>query len=153
MEEENLHLTLKFLGEVKEERIKEISKILRELSRRFKKFEFSLKNIGAFPDKHSPRVIWVGAEEGREEMIELQKEIEEELVSLGFKKEARGFHPHLTIARVKRKADFKELFRVAYKSRVFLIEGLVLFKSTLTPKGPIYEKVEKFPLPQIPLTK
>lgn len=143
MEEENLHLTLKFLGEVREERIRDISEILKEISKGFKKFEVTLQGIGAFPNQSSPRVIWTGVEKGRKEMIELQKEIEERLVPLGFKKEERGFHPHLTIARVKGRGDFKELFETDYKSRTFLIDKIILFKSTLTPKGPIYEELEK----------
>ncbi len=145
VEEENLHLTLKFLGEVKEERVEEISRVLREIRRSEKRFELSLEDIGAFPSERSPRVIWIGVGKGREEIIRLQERIEEGLTPLGFKKEERGFHPHLTIARVKKRADFKELFDLSYKSRVFLVDSVTLFKSTLTPKGPIYEPLDRFP--------
>ena len=131
---------------MREEKIKEISGILKGVGKAHKRFELSLKGIGAFPNERSPRIIWIGVERGREEIIKLQEGIEESLSTLGFKREERKFHPHLTIARVKGRADFKELLGVPYKSRVFLTDSLVLFKSTLTPKGPIYGELEKFPL-------
>lgn len=146
VKEDNLHLTLKFLGEIKEEVVFDVSSKLKSISLRFSPFEFSLKGLGAFPTPKSPRVLWIGIAKGREGVKSLQEVVENELALVGLKPETREFSPHLTIGRAKAKFDPKSILATQYESPVFLVRALALFKSTLTPQGPIYEKLEEFPL-------
>lgn len=143
VEKENLHITLKFLGEVSSSTITSIQKILSEI--RFKPFNVVVKDIGVFPSYGNIRVIWVGIEEGAEKLKSLQSEIEGKLVALGFKRE-KEFIPHLTIGRVKSGRNKDRLINTLneFKDFVFgrqLIDVIHLKKSTLTSKGPIYSNL------------
>lgn len=143
---ENLHLTLIFLGEVKEDFLEKVKVRLSEITSQKSPFYLSLKGLGAFPNIRNPRVIWIGVKKGDEEIEAIQGEIEKELTKIGYQPEPRKFHPHLTIGRVKSFGANKilsEFFEKDYQSRDFLVESVVLFKSTLTPQGPIYEKLQE----------
>lgn len=144
--EENLHLTLKFLGEIPAKLVADVVKRLETVREEFSLFSLSLKGIGGFPTQHSPRVIWLGVDQGKAQLLQIQRRVEEALLEIGCKPEERTFHPHLTIGRVKGRADFEALFKVQYHSKEFRVDALTLFKSTLTPSGPIYERIGKFPL-------
>ena len=148
VEPKNIHLTLKFLGEVKEEKVEEIISELDDIARTFRPFELSIKDIGAFPKIEYPRVIWVGLDKGAGESKSLAEAIDERLSKLGFAKESRPFASHLTIGRVrssKNKEALKEkilsydLSPMTYD----LIRSITLFKSTLTPQGAIYTKLHE----------
>ena len=141
---DNLHITLLFLGEVTPDFIKQVVNELETIARTQKNFEMSFKNIGAFPSQRSPRIIWIGVERGEAEIIDLQSKIELSFTKIGYKPEQRKFHPHLTIGRVKFKFDNPKVFEVGYKSEIFPVKSVVLFKSTLAPQGPIYEKINEF---------
>lgn len=139
------HLTLKFLGEVPEENIEKIKKILKKI--KFDKFEINLDNVGVFPNENYIRVIWVGLNP-KEKIIELQKNIENALKEFNFKKDF-GFHPHITLARVKfvkNKVSFiNSLKKIKIgKDKKIEFKNFKLIKSTLTPKGPVYEDLEIF---------
>jgi 2'-5' RNA ligase len=142
---ENLHLTLKFLGEVEEDSIDDVQKAMDESLVGFGPFEVSLHGTGAFPSQNYMRVVWVGMQKNRERLIELQKAIDENLVPLGFAREKR-FHPHLTLARVKSqkgKAGLKA-FISKNQERLFgklKVGSVKLKKSVLSPKGPIYSTI------------
>ncbi|RLG42822.1 MAG: RNA 2',3'-cyclic phosphodiesterase, partial [Thermoproteota archaeon] len=110
-----------------------------------------LFGVGAFPSMSRPRVIWVGVEEGREELVRLMRWVDSRLRRLGFPREDREPHPHLTIARVKWLRDRESLKRVlsSLLSTDFgeiEVREIRLKKSTLTPKGPIYETLASIPL-------
>lgn len=127
-----LHLTIKFLGEVKD--IDKIKEKCREI--KGKEFRVSIKGIGAFPSKNYIRVLWIGVEKGSKELEALAKKLDNQ-----------KFSSHITIARVRRvnKARLKELF-VDKEFGEFEVNEFKLIKSALTPKGPVYEVVEKFTL-------
>jgi len=148
VEENNIHLTLKFLGEIDEKKLRRIKDILEETGKSSKPFEISLKDIGAFPDIDFPKVIWAGLDKGAEESAEIAKRIDRELSGIGFKPETRPFTAHLTIGRVrssKNKMALKEklttcdLKLTAYSLQ--LIASIALFQSTLTQKGPVYTRL------------
>ncbi len=142
VEPENLHLTCKFLGNVSEVELQEIKKKLSLNGA----FELVLKGVGVFPNRNYIRVIWVGAEEP-EKYIELQKKIDEQLASVGFKKE-REYIPHLTLARVRRKLEDIS-FLEKNKEKVFgtvQVGHVDLMESKLGPGGPTYTKVAEFKL-------
>jgi len=143
---ENLHITLKFLGEVEEERIKEIDEKLNEISKRFVPFSVFIKNIGSFPEEKKIRVLWVGVEsEGN--LKKLNLEIEKELSNIGFKEENR-FKEHITISRFKSTPDLKfiEYLKEKYNKTLgsFDVSGFSLIKSNLTSQGPIYNDLKEY---------
>lgn len=140
VEKENLHITLKFLGEVKEEKIPLISKVLDEVSERFKSFRLSLNVLGAFPTLKNPRIFWIGISP-EEKVKEIFEFIEKKLKKLGFEKEKREFHPHITVARVKKRGNFN----IGEKKLGdgFEIKEVILFKSELRPEGPLYTPLKR----------
>jgi 2'-5' RNA ligase len=146
VEGKNLHLTLKFLGDIYETDIQNIIRKLNEI--KIDKFKFKLTGVGCFDPKF-PRVIWVGVEQGKEELIRLQNEIEKRLIELGFKPEKRKYSPHLTVGRVKTVKNKRELLSQLdqLKNNDFgeiFVNNFRLRKSTLTPKGPNYEIIKEF---------
>ena len=144
----NIHLTLKFLGEIDEKKCEGIKAALDEIAKSTKPFEISLKDIGAFPKIDYPRVIWVGLDKGAKESTDLAKKIDEALAKLGFQEETRPFAAHLTIGRV-RSAKNKEALKgkvLGYGERVTgneKISSVILFHSKLTPAGSIYTKLHE----------
>ena len=151
VERENLHLTLKFLGEIGESSYKRIVESLGSSLSEYSSFEVNLKGTGFFPSISDLRVIWVGM--NAPEIVYIQKEIDDTLCSMGFK-EDRKFIPHLTVSRVKSSLNKKSLLNVLdeYKNFDFgsdMITKINLKKSTLTPQGPIYETLKEFELKSV----
>ncbi len=148
---ENIHLTLKFFGNIDESRIDPIAKSLEGPVQTFPPFSLSLCGIGSFPHAKTPRVIWMGLKEGKEKLIALQKRVEEELRGIGFEPEERDFHPHLTLGRARSSQGRDELVGAMerYRSQEFgnfEVERVVLFKSDLRPSGPIYTRLRELKL-------
>jgi 2'-5' RNA ligase len=140
---ENLHLTLKFLGNTPEKVIPEIEIRLQEVVGSVRGFEISFSGVGVFPSPRRPRVVWIGISEGAEAMRVLQGAVEEAVSELGFEPEKRGFSPHLTLGRLRSQrgsgAVLKELD--ALKGADFgtmAVRGVSLLKSELSPSGAKY---------------
>ncbi|WP_456471562.1 RNA 2',3'-cyclic phosphodiesterase [Methanocaldococcus sp.] len=140
VEKENLHITIKFLGEVDEETLNKILNL--DLS--INPTKVKIKSLGTFPNENYIRVIWIGAYG----LIDIFKEIDEKLSAIGFEKE-KSYVPHLTIGRVKfinNKRELKERIdkfkEVDFGS--FIADKVKLYKSTLTPMGPIYEVIKEW---------
>ena len=137
------HITLKFLGEVQPDNVEDIIGKLKGI--RFAQFSVSLNSIGIFPSENYIRVVWVGVKP-EEQIIELQKNIEDSLSKL-FKKE-KDFQPHITLARVKypedKKSFVEQLKKIKVENKKIEIKDFRLIKSTLTPKGAIYEDLAVF---------
>ncbi len=143
------HQTLKFLGDVDEDKVDKIKASLTNVN--FIKFTAKTDGIGVFPDEKMIRVVWVGLEP-KDKIVALQQEIESALLEM-FPKDNR-FHPHLTLARVKSikdKKDFiKKLNKLTIKEIKFPVSSFKLIKSTLTPEGSVYGDVAEFALnPQL----
>ena len=144
VETKNIHMTLKFLGEVDEEQLEEIKKSITTITNQFKSFTVSLTNFGFFPNEKYPRVFFVATD--KEEMLKnIAIRLEDGLEKIGFAKEGR-FRSHLTLCRFKGTKNIdalkKEAETIAPQGQ-FPIEGISLFKSTLTSRGPIYEEIFK----------
>jgi len=143
-EASTFHLTLKFLGEVPEEKVEKVKEKLKKV--KFKPFSLTTDKIGIFPSENYIRVIWIGVKP-QEEVIELQKNIEDSLKEFKFKKDFK-FHPHITLARVKFVNDkekfIKNLKGIKTEEKKIEIKDFRLIKSTLTPKGPVYEDISVF---------
>lgn len=141
---DNLHITLLFLGDVTEAFLKKAENEIAQIAKQQKSFEISLYNIGAFPNPGSPRIIWIGVKDGNKEIIDLESKIETAFTNIGHKPEERKFHPHLTIGRVKFRFNNPKIFETNYKSDIFPVKSVILFKSTLKLDGPVYEKLNEF---------
>ncbi|MEM2874676.1 MAG: RNA 2',3'-cyclic phosphodiesterase [Candidatus Hadarchaeales archaeon] len=145
VEPENIHLTLKFLGEVSEERIGDISAAIDRSASGRGIFPAGVRGIGVFPDLRHVRVIWAGVGTGSERIVEIQRSLDAELQALGFERE-RDFVPHITLARV-RSPRGKERLAAEVRSMSGMdfgsteVRSVVLKQSTLTPRGPIYTTV------------
>jgi len=141
VEPQNLHYTLRFLGNITNEQVDEIYKILQKVE--LEPFQLVVKGIGAFPSISRPRVIWVGAGEGSEKVVSIYDQIEKELRKLGFKPEGKQYIPHCTIFRVKfiikKPILTKKLMELADITLGRIeINSVKLKRSQLTPKGPLY---------------
>ncbi len=151
VESQNLHLTLKFLGEVPNARLDEILVAGDSAAEEVKAFRVFWEGFGAFPTFKKPRVIWAGMTQGGQSVSQLAGRLEDRLASIGFSREERAFSPHLTIGRVKSLRGIEELQKIVEKiknSRIGEMEvsSFSLVQSTLTPKGPIYREVRNFEL-------
>jgi 2'-5' RNA ligase len=140
----NLHITLKFLGEIDESKKEKITPVLKRVVNDVTPFHVSLEGIGCFPTPKNPRVIWVGVKEGQENLCSIAQRVETALAQYGFKEEKR-FHPHLTIGRIKKFCRVDEMLSRQISSDLFAVNTIVLFKSTLKPDGPTYEALHTFP--------
>lgn len=142
VEPENVHITLKFLGDTEEEQIDEIERIIKDAVKEINSFHIQLKGAGVFPNQNYIKVIWIGIEHG-EEIATIAHKIDGQFSRLGFKKEKRGFSPHLTVARVKSAKNKEKLLQIIekYKDVEFgdiEVDSIKIKKSDLTQKGPIY---------------
>ena len=144
VEKKNLHLTLKFIGNVDGNKIKETEDKLRKI--KLKSFEVYLGGLGVFPNKDYMRVVFVELDPV-DKVIELQKEIDSEMISL-FPKDER-FHSHITLGRVKiiknKNSFLKRMNRMKIEGN-FKIKEFKLFKSTLSRNGPTYEVLKTYSL-------
>ena len=142
-----LHLTLFFIGEVPENRLKEILEALNAIQSQA--MELNLIGVGCFPTPRRPRIIWAGLT-APNKLLELKTKVDRALENLGFPVEKRKFHPHITLARIKKphpKGVTEYLARhSAFQSRPFLLREFQLYQSQLTPKGSVYTKIKIFPL-------
>ena len=149
------HLTLKFLGNVNADMMSQITEAMAEAVPGVSPFRLEIKGLGVFPNPRRVQVIWVGISGEVEKLLRLQKGIESNLEILGFTPEARGFTPHLTLARVRDQASADERqklgeliagtkFELAYPLPVNAIN---LIRSQLTREGAIYSRISSVELP------
>ena len=147
VDKENIHLTLRFLGEVEESKEAELIAALSSVKKPGG-FEVCIKGLGVFPGPDSPRVLWAGAEKGDKELRELHEAVDGVIGQLGFAKEER-FSSHYTIARIKYLRDrngLKDLLS-EYRETVFgcyWVDSFYLMKSVLQRAGPVYTEIRRF---------
>lgn len=149
----NIHLTIKFLGDVSLAGLDLLTTMLQTEASRHSQFDFSVGGLGAFPTPRRPRVVWVGVE-APAELASLHRGVEAEMARLGYAPEERPFSPHLTLGRVTRNADPGELHQLSavldtYKVGflgVTRVQAIHLFRSDLQPSGAIYTRLHSAPL-------
>ncbi|MGA2072936.1 MAG: RNA 2',3'-cyclic phosphodiesterase [Terriglobia bacterium] len=145
---EGIHLTLKFLGEVPDHKVREVSEGLKKLGP-FEPFAIRVKGFGFFPDGRRPRVFWVGIEESAS-LIRLAEQVDKAMGAIGFAREERAFRPHLTLARFG-EPQAQPALQTAISQQGeqdlgdFEVSEFFLFESRLSPQGAEYRKVERFP--------
>jgi 2'-5' RNA ligase len=152
VEPENLHLTLKFLGNISADMVDQISTVIEEATAQMNQFEVTIDGIGGFPGgKKSLRVIWLGVNDKSGLMEKISLAIEQGCKKLGFMSEERGFKPHLTIGRVRQGSQNLSKLRAAISSVEFnplklSIDRVNLMRSELSPRGPTYTVLKTFGL-------
>ncbi len=148
-----IHLTIKFLGNISSDQLPQITGIMKTAAGRVPPLQLRLGGMGMFPNEQRPRVIWVALEGNTEPLAAMQSEIEKALAPLGFAPENRAFTPHLTIGRVRDNAspeERKEIAVVVKEKKIdydvsFTLREISLMKSTLTPTGAIYNRLDSAP--------
>ncbi|MEX2137795.1 MAG: RNA 2',3'-cyclic phosphodiesterase [Pirellulales bacterium] len=142
---DQMHLTMNFLGDVPMNDIAAVCKAVAEAVEPFKPFDVEMAGVGVFPSYDNPRTIWLGVGDGSEELASLHTALQDRLGNLGFRIEARRFHPHLTLGRVrsvptgpgqlagliKQQADFE--------AGPMMVSEITVFSSELGREGPTYE--------------
>jgi 2'-5' RNA ligase len=144
VEPENIHATVRFLGEVSVATVELVKKQMNEV--KFSPFDAEFVGLGAFPNVRRINVVWVGMRKGHEETSQIFQQLEPRLRQIGFAPDRRGFSPHVTIARVRTGRKREELAKLVDDMGdtpfgVVHVEELRLKKSVLTPKGPVYSTI------------
>jgi 2'-5' RNA ligase len=146
----NMHLTLKFLGEIKDEQVPEVCNIVKDATNGHESFELAVESVGHFGGR-SARVLWVGCGENCEEMLRLQEDIEQQLASAGWPEEKRKFTGHLTLCRVRNPKAGVKLAQLTQAYKDFKIgimpaDAVLVYQSQLRPTGPIYTVLGNYKL-------
>jgi 2'-5' RNA ligase len=142
---DNIHLTLKFLGDTDEKITGNIVEEIKAACIGYKEFALEIKGVGVFPDMRAPKVLWVGISDN-DFLTGLQKSIEDGLAKLGFSPEKRRFRPHLTLGRFKSSLGKEGLYdKIEVDKNISLgsieVKSIFLIKSELTPSGAEYTKI------------
>ncbi len=146
VEDENIHLTIRFLGEVSHITIEEIKRILSSIPSHIQRFEMKVFGVGAFPSIIRPRVIWAGVVGGVEQLAEIRKIIDEGIAKARLHdvhRDQHEFSPHITLARIRSGRNISRVVELLnqlkdYDFGVTPVTEIKLKQSTLTPRGPIY---------------
>ncbi len=147
---ENIHLTLKFLGNIDESMLDKVKTNLEDICNKYNRFGLEAKGMGLFPDKRRPRVLWVDIR-GNDSLTGLQRDIEEGMVSLGFDREDRRFSPHLTIGRFRSWRGIEALYDKIQLHKddsfgLINVRSVFLMESKLRPSGAEYRKIAEVSL-------
>jgi 2''-5'' RNA ligase len=148
---DNLHLTLRFLGDVKEGDLEELFDAVADAVAAVPPFALEVCGVGAFPNWRHPRIVWAGCGEGASDAVTLAGAVEEACVELGYEQERRPFRPHLTLGRVKQPADGIGLADAVagFADRPYGyidVDSVVVFMSSLRRTGPVYSPMARLPL-------
>jgi 2'-5' RNA ligase len=147
----NIHLTIKFLGDVKTTEIDTIDRTLSESVKGCVPISLMVKGAGVFPNVKRPRVFWMSISGDTQTLEHLQQTVDAHCERIGFSKEQKQFKGHLTLGRFKGTVDSKKLVEAiescrAFHSPLFVLDVMTLFKSDLKSSGPIYSTLKKYPL-------
>ena len=145
---ENIHLTLKFLGNINTADTEKIATAMRNAVRDQGPFSLVAKGVGVFPGLRRPRVLWVGLNDRPGSLRKLQTALDDNLAGIGFPKEKRPFKGHLTLGRIKRAPGPKTVAEMLQKhadfvSDEFNVHQIILYKSDLQPTGAVYSKLQE----------
>lgn len=137
--EANLHLTLKFLGDIPVAKVEVFSQAAQRAASTTPPFEFIIAGCGAFPPKGQSRVLWIGIEDASGKLADLHRALEDECANAGFPREERPFHPHLTIARIRKPHDSRHLAAVhkemGFEPEAVRASELAVIRSELSSGG------------------
>jgi len=145
--EENIHLTLKFLGEIETSRLDSLSNAAACAVAYLRGFQITIEEPGVFPRHGTPRVLWIGVKDKLGKLAELQARLENECAKQGFTREERPFHPHFTLARLRKPQGTREL-ALAHKKLHFepievIVSELLVIRSELSSTGSRYMVISR----------
>ena len=147
---ENIHLTLKFFGNVAVNRIEAISAAASRAVAEFSPFPIGVGETGVFPRPSRAQVLWIGVSDPSGKLSALQERLENECAAEGFSKEDRAYRPHLTIARIRRPEGGRQLadahLQMTFPITKVELGELIVFRSELSPKGSKYTPISKHPI-------
>jgi len=143
---EQMHLTLKFLGDTDDEQVALIRDKLASLATVTTPFSLNIDETGVFPPSGAPRVVWVGVKDTAGDLRRCRDSVEQAIAPLGFPAEDRPFHPHLTLARCRDPRDGRAIREAlqqntGFDAGVTTVRQLVFFQSILVARGPIYTAI------------
>jgi RNA 2',3'-cyclic 3'-phosphodiesterase len=150
VEDHNIHVTLKFLGDTEEERIPEIVGAIKQVAEQHPVFTIQLQKLGVFGSRYDPRVIWAGIEPYTE-LVSLMQRVHSSLVPAGFEPDRQNLIPHLTLGRIKELKD-KVVFQRTMdqfrniSSAKMVVTNFILYESILKKEGPVYTEIDQFGL-------
>lgn len=150
---ENLHITLKFLGEIESGQLPKIKETAHEVTTQLSGFDMNIDKLGSFPSQSYPKVVWLGSSSEPKKIHRLHDRLETDLENMGFSREDRDYVPHVTLGRTKEKND-RKIKDFGKKIGSFSmdkcwnvkVDELTLMKSDLRRSGPVYTPVVKLPL-------
>jgi 2'-5' RNA ligase len=147
----NIHLTLKFFGNVPDDEIEALAQAAREAAAETAPLQLQATGAGAFPSPNAPRVVWLGLGGDIVPLTQLFYRLEKAFAALGYPPEGRAFNPHLTLGRVKSPANRERLAKMLTKLPPvdwppFEVKELILFQSVLSPQGSKYTPLQVIPL-------
>jgi 2'-5' RNA ligase len=145
---ENIHLTIRFLGDIDPGDIDKIGGAMSEAAEQFASITLAVGGVGVFPGIKRPRVIWVGLGGQIQLLMELQRKLEDNLETIGFPKEKRPFKGHLTLGRIKAAVNPNTIRQIIQEyadlgSQEFTAERIILYKSDLRPSGAVYTQLQR----------
>lgn len=148
---ENLHLSLKFLGEISPKQLENINQITAEIVKTITDFKIKLESLGVFPNLACARIIWIGTNQAPEALGQIVAQLETKLAELGIPKEDRPFKAHITIGRIKHRLILSDLEKginqvqrdMVCENLEFNTRGITLFQSTLGKQGPTYTALKE----------
>ena len=147
---ENIHLSVKFLGNVEENRINDIAAAVKNAVKDISVMILKTGHLGIFPNEKRPRILWLGIEGDVREFIRMSKNCESELAKLGYEKDAREIKPHITVGRIRSSKKQKGLVTILkdipIESIEFRADALKLMRSELNPNGAVYTNLRSVKL-------
>jgi 2'-5' RNA ligase len=141
----NMHLTLKFLGDIDDRRLAPVRKAVAAVAADQAPFDLCLGEVGAFPTLRRPRVVWIGVRGATDALGALAQRLDEQLHDVGFPRESRPYRAHLTLGRPRRPGALIDAPSVTVPDRTFSIDHAVIMESRLSPQGAQYEALEVLP--------
>jgi 2'-5' RNA ligase len=144
---ENIHLTVKFFGNVAQQRVTPISAAAARVVKEFSPIQIDVGKTGVFPRPSRPQVLWIGIDDPSDALARFHEQLEHEFAAEGFAKEDRAFQPHLTIARIRKPHDSNRLAEahlgIEFSKVTIELSELVLFRSELSSKGSKYTPISR----------
>lgn len=145
--EDDLHLTLKFLGDIRVESVERLSVTASAAASKLDPFEIVVEGCGAFPPRGQPRVLWIGIDDPSGKLSELHLALEHKCAKAGYPNEERPFHPHLTIARIRKPHDSRRLAAVhrdmGFEPETVPVSTLTIMGSELRSEGSLYTAISR----------
>jgi len=150
VDSDDMHLTLKFLGEVPDDQVAQVCNVTKDVAAQHPAFDFAIKEVGTFGGR-SARVLWVGAGLKSPELLQLQQDLEEQLAQAGWPKEGRQFSGHLTLCRIRNSKAGEKLAKLAEQYKDFDLGtvragAVCVYESELRPEGPLYTRLGNYEL-------